>query len=188
MLKLPNMLLIGSSGRKAGKTKLASTIIHRFGNRHRIIGIKITVVHDQSVDCPMTDQESAAFYNPKEKYRIREEQDSSLTNDTSRMLASGAFRVFWLKVRDEYLKEGFNELLLSIGSETLLVCESTSLRNIVEPGLFLIIKDKTSNGYKPSALKVKAFADKIVTFDGRGFDISNKGIEVVQKRWILINN
>lgn len=41
MIKLDNMLMIGSSGANVGKTELACAILKKFGKNIDIIGVKV---------------------------------------------------------------------------------------------------------------------------------------------------
>jgi molybdopterin-guanine dinucleotide biosynthesis protein A len=99
------------------------------------------------------------------------------------MLASGANRVFWLRVLKAHLEEAIAELLDTIGKDAISVCESTSLRRVVEPGLFLMVRNHNSKNCKASAKDVAKYADRIVLFDGDGFDINAGEIELADGRW-----
>ena len=52
MIKLENMLLIGSTVRNVGKTELACRLIKKFRKIRDVIGVKVTTIHDNSGKCP----------------------------------------------------------------------------------------------------------------------------------------
>ncbi len=84
----------------------------------------------------------------KEGYSIYEETNRDTLKDTSRMLHSGAQKVFFAKVWDDQLLVVYNELMEYIPSNTPVICESPALRNFVEPGVFIIMTSQTINKRK----------------------------------------
>jgi molybdopterin-guanine dinucleotide biosynthesis protein A len=111
------------------------------------------------------------------------------------MLAAGAAKVFWVRALKTHLKEGITALFEIIGNDGIMICESNSLRSIVEPGLFFMVTNGKASGGKPSAEEVVGYADKIILFDdsqsGCGglrpdeFDIDMNKIKLVGGRWSL---
>ena len=83
------------------------------------------------------------------------------------------------------MQKGFDALLKTIGADSTIVCESTSLRKIVEPGLFLIVKRKNETDIKIIAADVLNYADRIVNLDGENFDIHLDEIKLENSRWSL---
>jgi len=118
-------------------------------------------------------------------FTISEEKDFSSDKDTSRLLASGASKVFWLKSRENFLLEGFEELLKEVDSDSLIICESNSLRKFVVPGLFLIVSDKNSDVFKPSSSEVIKFSDRIISLDGKNYDFDISTIRIEDGRWTI---
>jgi hypothetical protein len=171
MIKIASMLLIGSTAKKAGKTKLACDIIQLFSKAKNITAVKITPLDESS---PTQDA-----------FSLTEEKNAIANTDSSRFLKAGAKRAFWLKVKKDSLQKGFNALLKVIGPDSIIVCESTSLRKVVEPGLFLIVKRKQETNLKPSVADVINFADRSITFDGENFDINPDEIKLYGSKWSL---
>jgi hypothetical protein len=137
---IPNLLIIAGTGTKSGKTSLACRIIEQFKSLN-IYSIKIT---------PHFHETTAGLIKISEKdgYSIYEETNRETTKDTSRMLNSGAFKVYFAKVWDDQLLTAFNEIIKYIPSDVPVICESPALRNFIEPGVFLIITSKTINKHK----------------------------------------
>jgi molybdopterin-guanine dinucleotide biosynthesis protein A len=180
MIKIPGMIMVGAGDRNTGKTEFACSLIKKFGTRRPIVGLKVTTVDEGKGGCPRGGDGCGACSSFEGNYCLTEETDK----DTCRMLAAGAKKVFWLRVLKQHLEEGANALQDAIGTGAISVCESNSLRWVVEPGLFFMFKAKDSNEYKPSAAEVADYADRIILFDGRDFDIGPDEIELIDGRWV----
>ncbi len=186
MIKLDGMLMIGSAGANIGKTELACALLGRFSKNHNVVGIKVTTIKDKDGQCPRGGQGCGVCSSLEGNFCITEEFNKSSGKDTSRLLKAGAGRVFWIRVLKEHLLEAITALLDIIGSETVSICESNSLRQVVEPGLFLMARNKESNAWKSSARQVRKYADRIVVSDGSGFDLALDRIKLVDGKWTLL--
>jgi hypothetical protein len=135
-----NLLLIAGTGNKSGKTTMACRIIEQFCHSG-IIAVKITPHFHETTPglIPITERKG---------YSIFEETDTGTNKDTSRMLKSGAARVFFAKVTDNYLVAAFSEIMKLIPENTPVVCESPALRYFIVPGLFVIMKSEGANNNK----------------------------------------
>lgn len=185
LIHQPGMLLIGSGGRNSGKTEFATRLIRRFARERPIVGIKVTAVRQKHGPCPRGGKGCGVCSALEGEYCITAETDPHSGKDTSRLLAAGADRVFWLRVLTAHLTEGLAALLDLIGPGALTICESNSLRTVVRPGIFLMVRDKDAAPYKASAEAVKDLADRIVHSDGEQFDLNLDHIVVRDDRWIL---
>jgi len=183
MIQVPGMLMVGAMARGAGRTKLACSLIERFSSRCSIIGIKVTTVEDAESGCPRGESECGVCSSLQGAYEIVEETDANGDKDTCRMLASGAGRVFWLRALKAHLEEGIAALLDITGVGAVSVCETNSLRRVVEPGLFFMVERRGEENYKASAKDVVRYADRIVRFDGSEFDIGTDEVELADGRW-----
>lgn len=184
-LRLPGMLMVGSAGRNSGKTELACSLIRRAAARQDVVGVKVTAVREKDGTCPRGGEGCGACSSLEGSFCITEETDGSTDKDTSRLLAAGARRVFWLRVLTEFLPEGVEALTDIIGGNTVSVCESNSLRTVVDPDLFLIVREEGSSEVKASARAVMDRADRIVVSDGHRFDLDLNDVGTVDGRWIL---
>jgi len=178
MFRLDGMLMIGSAGTNVGKTELACALIEKFGNglghpyreSGDIVGIKVTTIKAKDGQCPRGGWGCGVCSSLDGDFCITQETNKSSGKDTGRLLAAGASRVFWLRVLKIHLDEGIKALLDIIGPDAVSVCESNSLRGVVEPGLFLMVKGRNDKRWKSSADEVKEYADKIIVSDDDGFD------------------
>ena len=183
MIKLPGMLMVGAVGRGIGKTGFVCSLIRRFSSQCNIIGIKVTAVEKADGTCPRGGSGCGVCSSLQGHYYITEELDKHTDKDTCRMLVAGAGQVFWLRVLKKYLEEGINALLDIIGNDAVLICESNSLRRVVEPGLFIMIKSCGAKDSKVSAKDIIQYADRIVCFDGNEFDIDIDEIGLIEGKW-----
>jgi len=183
MLYAPNMLLIGSAGRDSGKTTFACTLMERFRDRHEIIAAKVTTVQERDGTCPRGGEGCGVCAAIEGQYCITEETASGGTKDTQRLLRAGAHKVYWLRVLREHLAEGAAALIEAIGKDRLAVCESNSLRTVLEPGLFLLFRHSDMKTAKTSASAVLEHVDKAVVWDGARFDIDVRYMVVAGSRW-----
>jgi len=184
MFKLDGMLMIGSAGSNVGKTELACALLAKFSKSCDVTGIKVTTIKDKDGQCPRGGEGCGVCSSLEGVYNITEELDSSSGKDTARLLAAGASRVFWLRVLKEHLMEGTTALLDIIGPDAVSICESNSLRQVVEPGLFLMVANPDSKIWKSSARQVKNYADRIVNSDGSSFDFDLNRIKLIDGKWI----
>lgn len=185
LLSAPHMIMLGSTGRDCGKTVFACEVIRRFRARGKLVGVKVTTVQERDGLCPHGGEGCGACSSLAENYALTEETEVEGTKDTQRLLASGADRVLWLRVLREHLEEGARALLDAIGPDTLAVCESNSLRTVLEPGVFLMIQPLAASNIKASAQRVMDLADCQVFSDGTTFDFNWEALGVLGGRWVL---
>jgi len=133
---VPNLILIAGTGTKSGKTTIACRIIEQFKSLN-IIAIKITPhFHETTLGLNIICEEAG--------YSIYEETNLESFKDTSRMLRSGASKVFFAKVFDDKLLYVFNKINDLIPEGMPIICESPALRNFIEPGVFIIMSSETT--------------------------------------------
>jgi molybdopterin-guanine dinucleotide biosynthesis protein A len=185
MIRLPNMFMIGSAGRNAGKTEFACRLIRTFSPKAEIVGIKVTTILEKDGLCPRGGKGCGVCSSLDSEYCITDEADAPPDKDTARLVAAGASRVYWLRCLKSHLREGFSELLEKVSADALLVCESNSLRHVVRPGVFVMVRSDESDSMKPSAAEVQRLADRSVIFDGTGFDLETSRVNIDKGAWGL---
>ncbi|MDR0382365.1 MAG: hypothetical protein LBH50_00070 [Spirochaetaceae bacterium] len=157
MERCGRLVLIGSTGRNSGKTYLAAELIRRFG-RTPVIALKITGFERGGGPCPRGGDGCGAC-NIDGEFCLAEELSEDGNKDTAMLLAAGARRVFWLRCLRSSLAKGFAAFLEQAGGDHVIVCESNSLREAVEPAFFIMIRDSDGGNPKPSAKRVAAKSD-----------------------------
>jgi molybdopterin-guanine dinucleotide biosynthesis protein A len=183
------MLLIGAAGRNAGKTEFACAVVRRLSATHEVVAAKVTTVHDEGGGgCPRGGRGCGVCGQLAAPFELSEERGCGAGpeggKDTVRLRESGARRVFWLRARSDALGAAAAALLAQVGPRTLCVCESNSLRRVLEPGLFLLVRGAGERGTKASAAAVADLVDAEVLSDGARFTPPPEDFEVVEgARW-----
>jgi len=181
------MLMIGAANRNSGKTTFACALIRRLAAAASITGAKVTAIRERGGACPRGGAGCGVCTSIEGNFLLTEETDGSGAKDTQRLLGSGAHRVFWLRVLHADIEAGAHALLDAVGRNSLVICESNSLRRVVTPGVFLVFQHAGVSGVKQSAREVIAHADRIVRFDGRAFDFGPERIAVQNGQWRLLD-
>ncbi len=182
MFDRPDILMIGSSGRNVGKTLLACELVRRHAAVHAVTAVKITTIHEEEWDCPHGVAGCGVCGSLQGDYQLTEEKDGPPDKDTTRLLKAGATRVFWLRVRQPHLAEGVGELMRRLPAGQPAVIESNSARQVLAPGLFLILRDGGAE-VKASCRGVMGQADRTLIFDGRGWGMAPDRITYSAGRW-----
>ena len=195
MIQAPHVLLIGSSGRNSGKTTFASALIRKFRDTAPITGAKVTAIAERDGACPRGGEGCGVCTSLEGAYCITEEVIGAGTKDTERMAAAGAWKVYWLRVLKDHLEEGARALLDQAGPNTLMICESNSLRTVLEPGLFFMLHPQSRRGMIPrplfedtmkqSASQVCNYVDRHIAFNGKSFDFDLDDISIAAGTWAL---
>ncbi len=185
MIAAPNMLLLGSAGRHAGKTEFACHLIRREVALRSVVAVKITTVRDREAGCPRGGKGCGVCSTLRYPYALTEETHATGHHDTVRMKRAGAAPVFWLRVLQEHMREGLDALWSRIPPEACVVCESNAARTVVEPGAFLVLREAARSDSKRSCADVMEGADRIILFRGGGWDFSPDGCRFEGGRWFV---
>ncbi|HUW60101.1 MAG TPA: NTP transferase domain-containing protein [Candidatus Bathyarchaeia archaeon] len=184
MMYVPRMMLIGSTGRHSGKTLLACELIGKLRGRHRVIAAKVTTVQERNGPCPRGGEGCGVCSDLTDTYCLTEETEPGEAKDTQRLFAAGAETVLWLRVLRDHLAEGASKLIEKT-RDAFVLCESNSLRTVVEPGIFLLCRSTKEASIKASAAAVESLADFRVAFNGNAFDNNCLAIDIRQGEWVL---
>lgn len=179
-LELPRFLLISGTGRDSGKTFLACNIIGKFKGIVPLIALKISPHrHNLLLGGNVLVEE--------ENLLIAEETDPGSGKDSSRMLAAGAFRSFFIIATDEMLVKATEKIISLAGRDSFYVCEAGGLRRFANPGVFLIVSHQDESRRKPDPYYLKSLADACIT-GGQQHDFDMNRIMISENRWILKNS
>jgi hypothetical protein len=153
------IVVVGGHTRSIGKTQLVCDIISALPEANWIAG-KITqyghgVCARNGHDCDCAPDEHVCA--------IDWERNANTGTDSSRFLAAGAFRSFWLRTKQGFLAEGM-PLLRSALDETgnrapipgpnapiNIILESNTLLQFIKPDLFLMVLHPGRSDFKKSA-------------------------------------
>lgn len=131
MMHKPNILIVAGTGRNIGKTVSACRIIGQLAKNHEPVGVKISP-HFHKLE------ENEKYLHQSEKFVIIEEKNIS-RKDSSRMLQSGAKKVFYVQCKPGHLAGAMDHLLPLLNSKSPVIVESGGLYGILEPGLLVFI-------------------------------------------------
>ncbi len=180
-INFPNVLLIAGQQQNVGKTTLASKIISHFTRENKITGIKITPHFHNSIG-------DALIIEKATNYQISKETTPDSNKDTSIMLQAGAEEAYLLEAEPEYLEKGFIQVMKYIPDNNLVVCESTGLKELIEPGVFLTLRQLYCKTESIKDEKLLKSADRIITFTGNGFDFSLDELNIEFGGWKISNS
>ncbi len=177
MVRRKNVILIGASARKTGKTTYACRVIELQSRSRDVIGLKIT-------PWPEAGPEAAGEKPCLRGFKIIEEKISSPETDTGRMLAAGASRAFRLLAGRTRIAEAIEALLQRIPERTCLVAEGNSTRRGLEPGLFILLKNPVGEG-KESFRELSPLADRVAVCREGDWNPSPKECLYLEGEWML---
>ncbi|WP_420805641.1 hypothetical protein [Agrilactobacillus composti] len=155
---IPQLLQIGSTGRNSGKTQVAKGLIRRFKGEQHLIGLKIITITGARGKCQRGGVGCGICTSIDSGFELTEETNNHGQKDTMALLAAGCDQVFLLKAFKDELGTAFETFLNQVPADAAIICESNSLRQVVKPGLFIMINNQ-KNRVKPSAAAVMEMAD-----------------------------
>ena len=152
------LVVVGGHTRNIGKTSVMCGILRALP-QHQWTAIKITQyghgicsANGQPCDCVTADHSLA----------VSEERDASTGTDTSRYLAAGAVRSFWVRTQQGHLAEAMPRVRRRIGEAENVLIESNSVLQFLRPDLYLAVLDFANADFKPSALRFLDRADAVL--------------------------
>lgn len=177
----PNIMIVGGTGRNAGKTEFVCQVINNFSKSLEIIALKVSSIY------------------PGEKFlhglhmpdlppgiQIFMETSPNSGKDTSKMLRAGATKAYFLRVQDGSIDEGINVFFKIEDSQSVIICESNSLAKYIKSGLFVLVKSTDNNAFKKRVSELMDFADLVVESDGISFVPSPEVIKCNSKGWFIL--
>ncbi|NOU59105.1 hypothetical protein [Marinifilum caeruleilacunae] len=178
--KREHIILLAGNGQNVGKTLFACRLIESLKSKFDVVGIKI---------CPHFHELPAdtIFIKKTDDYQIIKEYKEEGSKDSNRLLSAGAKEVYYIQAKDDKLKEVLDLLDNMISSLGPVIIESGGLRNILKPGLFLMIENKNNKKLKPQTIDYRKLADVNIEFDGEQFNFDPKNIEFSNQKWVIKN-
>jgi hypothetical protein len=171
------VIVVGGHTRSIGKTQLVCDVIHAFPEENWIAG-KITqyghgVCAENGENCDCAPDEHS--------YAISWERSPETGTDSSRFLAAGAKRSFWLRTKQGFLAEGLPLLRGALeevvgdsnGESPPLILESNSVLQFLQPSLYFAVIDPEREDFKDSARVALDRADALVVRGTVGIAIEN---------------
>jgi hypothetical protein len=95
-------------------------------------------------------------------WAISEELDRSGESDTSRFLAAGAARVWWVRTEQGRLAEAMPTVRGKLAESKNAIVESNSILKFLRPDLYLTVLDPATADFKRSAQQFLDRADAVI--------------------------
>lgn len=160
MIKADNMILLGATARNAGKTALAVALIEQYSKECPVVAVKVITVHNHDDICPRGGKGCGICSGLKEHFDIREETGDG-SKDTMLFRQAGARAVYLVRAYPEGLAAAMTAVLAYTEPGDLVICESNSVRKVVKPKEFIMIRE-ADQPVKPSAQAVLSDADIVI--------------------------
>ena len=152
------IVVVGGHTRNIGKTSVVAGLIAALPElqwtafKITQFGHGICSANGEPCDCE-TDVHTVA---------VAEERCSTSGTDTSRFLAAGAVRCFWVRTRQGQLAEAMPRLRKELAASVNAIVESNSILRFIKPKLYLTVLDPAIKDFKPSAQYVLDRADAVL--------------------------
>jgi hypothetical protein len=169
-----SILVIGGHSRSVGKTSVVAGLIAALPE-FRWTALKITQyghgicsADGQACDCATSDH----------SWAISEEKNSQGDSDTSRFLAAGAARVWWVRTEQGRLAEAMPALREKLAGAENVICESNSVLKFLRPDLYLTVLDPATPDFKSSAREFLDRATAVILHEPKNGDPAWKDVSL----------
>jgi hypothetical protein len=158
------IIIIGGHSRSVGKTSVVAGLIAALPEFHWT-ALKITQyghgicsANGQACDCATGDH----------SWAITEERNRAGDSDTSRFLAAGAARVWWVRTEQGRLAEAMPVVREKLAQAENVIVESNSVLKFVRPDVYLTVLDPATADFKDSAREFLDRASAIILHEANG--------------------
>jgi hypothetical protein len=152
------IIVIGGHSRSVGKTSVVAGLISALPE-FRWTAMKITQyghgicsANGQACDCATGDH----------SWAVSEERNRDGDSDTSRFLAAGAERVWWVRTEQGRLAEAMPRVREKLASATNAIVESNSILKFLRPDIYLTVLDPSTADFKTSAREFLDHASAVI--------------------------
>jgi hypothetical protein len=157
------LIVVGGHTRNIGKTSVVAGLIAALPD-FDWTALKITqyghgVCSDEGELCECADT------NPEHPFAISEESDATSGTDTSRFLAAGARRTYWVRTAVGQLGYAVPDLRRIFATSQHAIVESNSLLQFFKPDLYFAVMDFASDDFKQTSLIYLDRADALIVID-----------------------
>jgi molybdopterin-guanine dinucleotide biosynthesis protein len=152
------LILVGGHTRNIGKTSLVAAIIRAFVDLDWT-AIKITQFGHGV--CSINGEQCGCATD-EHQFAITEEQERDAGTDTARFLAAGARRSLWVRAKQGELASALPALRSAIERDQSVIVESNSLRQFLQPDIYLQVLDPNNADFKLSAQRYFDLADAYI--------------------------
>jgi hypothetical protein len=157
------VIVIGGHSRSVGKTSVVAGLIAALPE-FRWTAVKITQyghgicsANGQACDCATGDH----------SWAVTEEKNKTGDSDTSRYLAAGALRAWWVRTEQGRLAEAMPRVRELLAASEDVILESNSVLKFLRPDLYLTILDPLTPDFKNSAREFLDRASAVILHEPR---------------------
>ena len=166
------VLVVGGHSRNIGKTSVVAGLIAALPEL-RWTAIKITQyghgicsANGEACDCATADHTIA----------VSEERSRDSGTDSSRYLAAGAARSWWVRTQQGELHEAMPRVRKLLAEAGNVIIESNSVLRFLRPDLAISVLDPAVEDFKPSALRYLDRMDALVVPAGAQVEGGWRGV------------
>jgi len=159
-----SLVVVGGHSRSLGKTSVVAGLISAL-REYEWTAAKITQyghgicsANGDACDCATGDH----------SWAISEEHDQRGDSDTSRFLAAGAAKVFWVRTEQGRLAEAMPAFRRRLERAGNVIIESNSILKFLRPDLYLTVLDPSTADFKTSAREFLDRADAVILHESDG--------------------
>src|SRR6202047_5164462 len=168
------LIVIGGHSRSVGKTSVVAGLIAALPE-YNWTALKITQyghgvcsANGQPCHCATDDH----------SWAISEEKDRSGKSDTSRFLAAGAVRAWWVRTRQGRLAGDMPTVRRKLAESGNAILESNSILKFLRPDLYLTVLDPATADFKKSAQEFLDRADAVILHHTQPQEFAWQGISM----------
>jgi hypothetical protein len=158
------IVVVGGHARNVGKTSVVAGLIAAL-RAFDWTAIKITQFGHGV--CSVTAEPCSCALNETEHaWSVDEETSRAADTDTSRFLASGAKRVWWVRTKQGHLALAMGRLREIFATSGNVIIESNSVMRFFRPDLYLAVLDPQTVDFKDSSREFLDRADALILHGG----------------------
>src|ERR1043166_5255249 len=157
------LVVIGGHSRNVGKTSVVAGLIAAL-LEFKWTAMKIT---QYGHNVCSSDGEPCHCATEDHTWALSEEKDHSSATDTSRFLAAGADRAWWVRSQQGHLAEALPNLRKILAGSANAILESNSIIKFLRPHLYLTVLDPETADFKQSAQEFLDRADAVIMHEGK---------------------
>ena len=158
-----SVIVIGGHSRNVGKTSVVAGLIAALPE-FSWTAVKIT---QYGHGICSADGEPCHCATDDHTWAISEELERSGKSDTSRFLAAGAERAWWVRTRQGLLAEAMPGVRDRLAEAANVIVESNSVLKFLRPDLYIVVLDPATADFKPSAQQFLDRADAVVLHESQ---------------------
>jgi len=152
------LIVVGGHSRSVGKTSVVSGIIAALPE-FCWTAMKIT---QYGHGICSRNGEACECASDSHSWSISQEADRAGDSDTSRFLAAGAARVWWVRTEQGRLAEAMPAIRERLAQARNAILESNSIMRFLRPDLYLTVLDPETADFKTSAQEFLDRADAVL--------------------------